>query len=91
MPRFGVDEKAFRFEEVFKRKLETAKAWAYKGILRDLRVLDDEQAATEYFRYWHNRVIRTKRNPLKKVAKTIKERLANVVSYCTHGVTVTAQ
>ena len=24
---------------------------------------------------------------MKKVARTIKERLANVVSYCTHGIT----
>ena len=32
-------------------------------------------------------MIHTKLKPLKKVARTIKERLANVVSYCTHGIT----
>jgi len=38
-------------------------------------------------RDWYKRVIHTKLTPLKKVAKTIAERLANVVSYCTHGIT----
>jgi transposase len=33
------------------------------------------------------RVIHTKLAPLKKVARMIKERLPNVVSYCTHRIT----
>ncbi|TWT79470.1 hypothetical protein CA13_08710 [Planctomycetes bacterium CA13] len=32
-------------------------------------------------------MIYTKLAPMKKFARTIKERLANVVSYCTHGIT----
>ncbi len=44
-------------------------------------------SATTYFKDWYNRVIHTKLEPMKTVATTIKERLANVVSYCTHGIT----
>jgi hypothetical protein len=44
-------------------------------------------AATTYFNDWYNRVIHTKLKPMKTVAKSIKERLRNVVSYCTHKIT----
>ena len=68
-------------------ELETGKAWGYKEILRDLWHYDTAEEATVFFRDWYQRVIHTKLNPLKKVARMIKERLANVVSYCTHGIT----
>lgn len=74
-------------EETFTLQLETGKAWAYKELLRDLWNHADAAAATAYFKDWYRRVIHTKLKPLKKVAKTIQERLANVVSYCTHGIT----
>ena len=56
-------------------------------MLRDLWHHDDATSATVYFKEWYKRVIHTKLSPLKKVAKTIAERLASVVSYCTHGIT----
>jgi transposase len=74
-------------DEVFTLKLETGKAWAYKEMLRDLWNHDDAASATAYFKDWYQRVIHTKLEPMKKVARTIKERLQNVVSYCTHGIT----
>lgn len=76
-----------RFDAVYKQELETGKAWAYKEMLRDLWHHDSESAATASFKDWYSRVIHTKLSPLKKVAKTIRERLANVVSYCTHRIT----
>lgn len=81
------DRQKERFNEAYKRELLTGKAWAYKEMLRDLWVHDSEAAATMYFQDWYRRVIHTKLGPMKKVARTIKERLANVVSYCTHGIT----
>lgn len=74
-------------EQVFSLRLETGKAWAYKEMLRDLWEHDDAASAMAYFKDWYQRVIHTKLEPLKKVARTIKERLENVVSYCTHGIT----
>lgn len=74
-------------EELFSAELQTAKAWGYKEMLRELWSQDDAASATAYFKDWYQRVIHTKLGPLKKVAKMIKERLANVVSYCTHEIT----
>lgn len=76
-----------QFAEVLTLKLETGKAWAYKETLRDLWNHEDAGSATVYFKDWYQRVIHTRLEPLKKVARTIKERLENVVSYCTHRIT----
>lgn len=81
------DEQKERFNEAYKQELETGKAWAYKEMLRDLWHHDDATLATEFFKDWYRRVIHTKLTPLKKVATTIAERLANVVSYCRHRIT----
>ncbi len=74
-------------EDVFTLKLKTGKAWGYKEMLRDLWHHDDAVSATQYFKAWYRSVIHTKLEPMKKVARMIKERLRNVVSYCTHGIT----
>lgn len=81
------DAQRLRFEAIYSQQLETGKAWSYKEMLRDLWNHDDASSATVFFKDWYKRVIHTKLTPLKKVAKTIRERLANVVSYCTHGIT----
>ena len=81
------DKQKALMDQVFTLKLETGKAWAYKEMLRELWEQINAASATEYFKDWYSRVIHTKLEPLKKLARTIKERLANVVSFCTHGIT----
>ena len=76
-----------RFDEVFTQQLLTGKAWAYKEMLRDLWNQETVRDATTYFKDWYRSVIHTKLSPMKKVARTIRDRLDNVVSYCTHGIT----
>ena len=75
------------FDDAYSLQLETGKAWAHKEMLRDLWSQDNAASATAYFKDWYKRVIRTKLEPLKTVARLIKERLQNVVSYCTHRIT----
>jgi transposase len=81
------DKQSTWFDEVFTQRLQTGKAWAYKEMLRDLWHHETATEATAYFKDWYRSIIHTKLAPMKKVARTIKERLANVVSYCTHGIT----
>lgn len=75
------------FDETYNLQLRTGKAWAFKEMLRDLWSQEDAASATSYFQEWYQRVIHTRLEPLKQIARTIKERLRNVVSYCTHGIT----
>lgn len=72
-----------RLDGLFSAKLETGKAWTYKEMLRDLWHHDSASEAKTFFTWWYRKVIHTKLEPLKKVARTIKERIDNVVSYCT--------
>lgn len=81
------DRQQALMDSAFTLKLETGKGWGYKEMLRDLWTHDTAAAATAFFKDWYRRVIHTKLEPLKKLARTIKERLENVVSYCTHGIT----
>jgi transposase len=67
--------------------LETGKAWSYKELLRDLWAHKTEKDAKRFFGNWYNRVIRTKMEPMKKLARTLKDRIDNIVTYCTHGIT----
>lgn len=76
-----------RLAAAFTTRLKTGKAWSYKELLRDLWDHPTAESATEYFNAWYRRVIHTKLEPMKKVARTIKRRLEHVVSYCTHGIT----
>jgi transposase len=76
-----------RFEKAYSAHLETGKAWAFKELLRNLWAHSDAKSATEFFRDWYRRVIHTKLTQMKKLATTIRDRLANVVSYCVHGIT----
>lgn len=79
-------QKSF-FEEVYTTELRTGKAWGYKEMLRDLWHHEDAASATAYFQNWYRSVIHTTLSPMKRVARTIKERLPNIVSYCTHQIT----
>ena len=72
---------------VFHSTLNTGKAWGYKELLRDLWNQPAAAAATVYFKKWYRSVIHTKLAPMKTLARTIKQRLDNVVSYCTHFIT----
>ena len=74
-------------DATFTLRLQTGKAWAYKEMLRDLWHHDTAREAAAYFKDWYNRVIHTTLEPMKRVARAIKQRLENVVSYCTHGIT----
>jgi len=56
-------------------------------MLRDRWGQNTAASETTFFNDWYRRVIDTKLEPMKAVAKSIKERLRNVVSYCTHKIT----
>ena len=81
------DKQQSLFDATFNLQLKTGKAWAFKEMLRDLWDQDSAATATTYFNDWYKRVIHTKLEPMKTVARSIKERLNNVVSYCTHKIT----
>jgi transposase len=84
----GLREDQRRFlHENFPQRLQTGKAWAGNETFRDLRPHADSSSTTTYFKDGYTRAIRTAVEPMKRVARTIKERLPNIVSDCTHRFT----
>jgi transposase len=71
-----------RLNQLLNAKFETGKAWTYKEMLRDLWHWDNAKDAKAFFGGWYKSVIHTRLGPLKQVARTIKQRLDNIVSYC---------
>ncbi|MFN6330470.1 MAG: transposase [Planctomyces sp.] len=56
-------------------------------MLRDLCVQKTAASATRFYNEWYRRAIHTKLEPMRAVAKSIRERLRNVESYCTQKIT----
>jgi transposase len=76
-----------KFQSNCNLSLATGRAWSYREFLQDLWVQETEGKANSYFRDWYQRVIRTKMAPMKKLARSLNERIDNIVTYCTHGIT----
>jgi len=62
--------------------LLTARAWALKETLRNLWLYKSEAWATKHFKRWYGWAIRSRLEPVKKVARMLKSRLANILTYC---------
>ncbi len=53
---------------------------------QEIRVRDAKRA-TGVFNDWYQRVIYTKLEPMKKLARTLQGRLSNIVTFWSHGTT----
>lgn len=78
---------AERFALLRRMRLRTGRGWAIKEMLRDLWSYESPGWARRFFRRWYGWAIRSRLEPVKKVARMIGSRLGNVVSYCKHKIT----
>jgi transposase len=69
------------------RKLKTTRAWSIKESLRDLWKCRSRVEAEKHWRWWYAWAIRSRLNPVKKVATMLKRHLAGVLAYFRHRVT----
>ena len=81
------EEKRSRLRELLRGNLRSGRAWAWKESLRDLWSYSTEGWARRFFSDWYAGAIRCKLEPVKKVARMIKRRLDNIVSYCRYPIT----
>ncbi|MBI5307049.1 MAG: transposase [Planctomycetes bacterium] len=69
------------------KKLKTARAWAIKESIRGLWRCSTEKEGRVFFARWYSWAIRSRLEPVKKVARMMKRHLPNIVSYCKHRIT----
>jgi transposase len=70
------------FEVLKFSNLRTARAWALKETLRNLWLYRSEAWATKHFKRWYGWAIRSRLEPVKRVARMLQGRLANILTYC---------
>jgi transposase len=84
----NVPDKYLRaFERIRDQNLQTSRAWAIKETLRELWDYLSPTWARKFFVNWFGWARRSKLEPVKRVATMLKDRLANVLTYCTHRIT----
>ncbi len=80
-------ERALSFAELCERNLKTARAWAHKETFAEFRLQPDMGSGLQFFEDWFRAVRRSKLEPLKKVALTLKDHLAGLLNYFAHPIT----
>ena len=76
-----------RFDAVKGMNLKTARAWALKEMFRSFWKCEIREGAEIYFDRWYNWAIRSRLDPIKKVARQCKRHLTNILTYFTHRIT----
>jgi transposase len=76
-----------RFGDLRGQKLKTSRAWAIKEMFRDFWACDSLEEGKDYFRSWYSWAIRSRLDPIKKVARSFKVHLDNILTYFTHTIT----
>ncbi len=75
------------FEALRNQELKTSRAWALKENFRWFWSYCYAGSAKTYFQDWYSWACRCRLEPMVKVAKMIKKRLANVLTYFKHHIT----
>ena len=75
------------FKALLGVSLKTARAWHYKESLRNFWDAPGEEEGRAFFKDWYNRAIRSKLEPVKKVARMIKRHFARIVTWFKHHAT----
>jgi transposase len=80
-------ESALNFEQLCERNLKTARAWCHKETFCEFWLQDDIAQALPFFNKWFGAARRSKLEPIKKAALTLKNHLQGLLNYFIHPIT----
>jgi transposase len=75
------------FEAIKWLNLRTSRAWGLKEVFRSFWLCGDRGEAEGYFGRWYSWAIRSRLEPVKKVARMCKKRLDHILNYFDHKIT----
>ena len=88
---YGRENLPERYREGFaalqESHLRTGRAWSIKEALRDLWAQETLEAGRSYWKWWHFWATHSRLEPVKKVAKMVKEHLPGVLNFFRHRIT----
>ncbi len=80
-------ERALSFSELCERNLRTSRAWFHKETFNEFWAQPSAPLATRFFQQWFRAARRSKLEPIKKTALTLKTHLFGLLNYFTHPIT----
>ena len=75
------------FKSLRESTLKTARAWALKQSAMSLYDYVYEGAAMNHFNWWYNWATHSRLQPIIEVARTLKRRIGNILTYLDHRIT----
>jgi transposase len=81
------DDQSLRFEECRDSDLKVSRAWAIKEMFRRFWDYTYPGSARKFFRQWFGWASHSQIKPIIKVAKMIKTRFENIITYLRHPIT----
>lgn len=75
------------FAELRNSELKTARAWALKETAMAVYEYVYERPARKHFRWWHGWAVRSRLQPMIEVARMLKRRFDNIITYLRHRIT----
>jgi len=76
-----------QFAALRNSELKTARAWALKETGMALYSYIYEGPARKHFRWWHGWAVRSRLEPMIEVARMLRRRFQNVITYLRHRIT----
>jgi transposase len=81
------DQRFEDFQELLQENLKTGRAWLHKENFNGFWAKEGRWAAAGYFKRWYASAIRSRLEPIKKVARTLKAHLDNLLNYFAYPIT----
>lgn len=81
------EKQSARFEILVRKTLKTARAWMLKELAMEMWESNDRATAREIFDGWYAWAIRSRLEPIKRVARMLKRHLEGVLNAIASGVT----
>lgn len=80
-------KRAARFDTLLRKALKTSRAWMLKELAMEMWNSRDRQSAEQIFAAWYAWAIRSRLEPLKRVARMLRRHLQGVLNAISSGVT----
>ena len=80
-------EQKQEFAELRRSELKTARAWALKETAMAFYNYVYDRPARKHFHWGYNWAVRSRLHPMKEVARMLKRRFENIITYLRHQIT----
>jgi transposase len=80
------EERMEGFQKLLEENLKTSRAWVVKENFSGFWDQEGTWQGEQYFRAWHGHAMRTRLDPIKKVARSLRKHLAGLLNYFTHRI-----